>query len=139
MVLQSGYFDDSGSDTGSQYYVVAGFLAPAEQWKGVSNQWAAVLKRESLPYFKMSQAMALKGPFRRGWTAPLRNKLILELVEVIEAINPWRIESFVNRKLFDSFVKGILQTDTFNDPYFMLFYQIVLSAGANAERNRMES
>ena len=134
MVLQAGYFDDSGSDTGSQYYVLAGFLASAEQWKGVSNQWAAALNRESLPYFKMSQAMALDGPFRRGWTVPLRNKLILELADFIEAINPWRIESFLNRRLFDGFVKGILQTDTFNDPYFILFYQIVLSTGANAEK-----
>jgi hypothetical protein len=82
----------------------------------------------------MSQAMALDGPFRRGWTASLRDKLILELIDIIEAINPWRIESFVSRKLFDTFVKGILQTSTFNDPYFMLFYQLVLSAGANAER-----
>ena len=70
MVLQAGYFDDSGSDAGSQYYVLAGFLAPAEQWNGVSNQWAAVLKRESLPYFKMSQAMALDGPARLDCASP---------------------------------------------------------------------
>jgi hypothetical protein len=39
----------------------------------------------------MSEAMALDVQFRRGWTAPLRNKLILELVDIIEAINPWRL------------------------------------------------
>ena len=30
MILQTGYFDDSGSDIGSRYYVLAGFLAPVE-------------------------------------------------------------------------------------------------------------
>jgi hypothetical protein len=134
MILQTGYFDDSGSDIGSRYYVLAGFLAPVEQWKGVANAWAGIIDREGLRYFKMSEAMALDGQFRRGWTAPLRNNLILELIDVVTAINPWRIESFVNRKLFDTFVKGILSARAFDDPYFMLFYQIILSVAANAER-----
>jgi hypothetical protein len=134
MILQAGYFDDSGSDLGSRYYVLAGFIAPVEQWKVVETEWAKILDSEGLPHFKMSQAMALDGPFRRGWTAPLRDKLILQLVDIVNAINPWRIESFVNRKLFNTFIGGLLSSDTFNDPYFMLFYHIVLSAGANAER-----
>jgi hypothetical protein len=134
MVLQTGYFDDSGSDAGSWWYVLAGFIAPVEQWKSFSIEWAEILKREELSFFKMSHAMAMDGQFRRGWTVPLRDKVILELVNVVEAINPWRIESMVDRRLFDTFVKGLLQTDTFADPYFMLFYQIVLSAAANAER-----
>jgi Protein of unknown function (DUF3800) len=134
MILQAGYFDDSGSDVGSRYYTLAGFIAPVEQWQDVSNRWAAILEREGLPYFKMSHAMAFDGHFRRGWTAPLRNKLILELVEIVQAINPWRIECFVNRPLYEIFVKGILKSTIFNDPYFMLFYQIIIATGANAER-----
>ena len=134
MVLQTGYFDDSGSDHGSRWYVLAGFLATVDEWKAVANAWAKTLKREELPYFKMSHAMALDGPFRRGWTPALRNKLILELVDVVTEINPWRVECFINRSLFEAFVKGILESEIFNDPYFMLFYQIVLSVCANAER-----
>lgn len=134
MVLRAGYFDDSGSDAGSQWYVLAGFLATVEEWKMVATSWAGILDREGLPYFKMSQAMALDGPFRHGWSAALRNKLILELVDVVAPINPWRVECFVNRRLFDDYVKGILQSAIFQDPYFMLFYQIVLSVCANAER-----
>ena len=122
MVLQTGYFDDSGSDIGSRYYVLAGFVATVEEWKAVATEWARILEREGLRYFKMSEAMALDGQFRRGWTAPLRDKLIMELIDVVTAINPWRIESFVYRPHFNMFAKGILSTD---DPYFMLFYQIV--------------
>jgi hypothetical protein len=134
MALQTGYFDDSGSDTGSRYYVLAGFIAPNDQWTDVANKWRAALDRENIPFFKMAHAMALDGIFRRGWTAPLRDKLILELAEIVAEIDPWRVECFVNRELFNTFVKGILQTDTFNDPYFMLFYQIVLATAANADR-----
>jgi len=105
MVLQTGYFDDSGSDQGSRWYVLAGFLAPVEEWKAVAGAWAETLKREELPFFKMSSAMAFDGSFRR-WTAPLRNQLILELVDIVSAINPWRIECFLNRQHFDTFVKG---------------------------------
>ncbi len=133
MVLQTGYFDDSGSDSGSEYYVLAGFLAPAEQWESVSLKWANTLGPE-LRYFKMSEAMALGGEFRRGWTASLRDKLILELVDVVKAIEPWRIECFLRRRLFEAFVKGVLDSETFNEPYFILFYQIVLSVAVNAKR-----
>jgi hypothetical protein len=134
MVLQTGYFDDSGSDIGSQWYVLAGFIAPVEQWKAVSTKWAATLDKEpSLRYFKMSEAMAMDGQFRRGWTVPLRDQRILELVEIIEAIDPPRIECFLQRKLFNTFVKGIIRGNAFNDPYFILFYHIVLSIAAHAE------
>ncbi len=134
MVLQAGYFDDSGSDVGSRYYVLGGFIATVDQWKTVSDTWANILIREGLHYFKMSHAMALDGQFRRGWTAALRNTLVLELVDVVTEINPWRIECFVNRSLFETFVRGILSSEIFNDPYFTLFYQIVFAVCANAER-----
>jgi hypothetical protein len=134
MSCKAGYFDDSGSDVGSRYYVLGGFIATVDQWKAVSDAWAKILAREGLAYFKMSHAMALDGQFRRGWSAALRNKLILELVDVVTEINPWRIECFVNRSLFETFVKGIVPTEIFNDPYFMLFYQIVFAVCANAER-----
>jgi hypothetical protein len=133
-VLQAGYFDDSGSDSASRWYVLAGFVANVDQWKGISTTWAQVLKREGLPYFKMSQAMAFDGPFRRNWTAPLRNHLILELVDIVAEVNPRRIECFLQRDLFNNFVKGLLQSDSFSDPYFILFYQIILSIAANAKR-----
>jgi hypothetical protein len=134
MVLQTGYFDDSGSDAGSQYYVLAGFLATVDDWKDISERWATSLDREGLRYFKMKEAMSLRGQFQRGWTEPLRGKLIMELVEIVASKNPWRIECFVRQDLFRNFVKGILHSKIFNDPYFMLFYQIILSISANAER-----
>jgi hypothetical protein len=134
MVSQTGYFDDSGSHFGSQWYVLAGFIASVEQWKTVSTKWAQVLDKEpSLSYFKMSEAMAMDGQFRRGWTVPLRDQRIMELVDVITELDPPRIECFLNRSVFNAFVKGILSGGSFNDPYFLLFYHLILSIAANAK------
>jgi Protein of unknown function (DUF3800) len=135
MVMQTGYFDDSGSDLGSRWYVLGGFLASVEEWKAVSTKWAQVLAREpALDYFKMSQAMAMDGPFRRGWTVPLRNQRIMELVDIIAELNPQRVYAFLRREDFNTFVKDILaEGAVFNDPYFTLFYHICLSIGAHAD------
>jgi hypothetical protein len=122
MILQTGYFDDSGSDVGSQCYVLAGFIASVEDWKAVSTKWAQTLDKEpSLRYFKMSEAMAMDGQFRNGWTVPLRNQRIIELVDIIAELDPPRIECFLKRSHFDTFVKGIIRGDAFSDPYFICF------------------
>jgi hypothetical protein len=134
MVLQTGYFDDSGSDSGSRWYVLAGFIASVENWKTVATKWHDTLKKEpGLPYFKMAEAMAMDGCFRRGWTVPLRDQRILELVQIIEELNPPRIECFLKRSDFNIFVKGLLKSSEFNDPYFILFYHLILSIAANAK------
>jgi hypothetical protein len=112
MVLQTGYFDDSGSDIGSKYYVLAGFLASVEDWEAVSTKWAATLNKEpSLEYFKMSHAMAMDGQFRRGWTVPLRNQRIMELIDIIAELDPPRIECFLRRSHFDDF-EGIIRGES---------------------------
>jgi hypothetical protein len=84
MVMQTGYFDDSGSHAASQYYVLAGFVAPVSDWKLVSDEWAHTINEEGLSYFKMSHAMAMDGQFKRGWTIPLRDQLILKLVKPMQ-------------------------------------------------------
>jgi hypothetical protein len=62
----------------------------------------------------------------------LRNQRIFELVEIIEEFNPPRIECFLRRSHFDSFVKGIIGGQAFDDPYFVCFYHLILSIAANA-------
>jgi len=84
MVIQTGYFDDSGSDALSQYYVLAGFIASVEQWEKVSTKWRHVLDKEpNLRYFKMKEAMNMVRQFERGWTVPLRNQRILSLSRLL--------------------------------------------------------
>jgi hypothetical protein len=135
MVIQTGYFDDSGSDAGSEWYVLAGFIAPDHAWTTVAESWSKTIAKEpGIRYFKMSEAMAMEGQFRTGWTTPLRNQLIMELVDIIEQINPARIECFLKQSDFNSFVGGIVEGNSFNNPYFLLFYHLILSVAANATK-----
>jgi hypothetical protein len=69
---------------------------------------AKALSDEGLQYFKMREAMALDGEFKSGWTAPLRNQLILKLIAIIEEFDPSRIECFLKRSDFDDYVRGII-------------------------------
>jgi hypothetical protein len=132
-IMQTGYFDDSGSDAGSQWYVLSGFIASTEIWNAISIKWRAALNKDPcLRYFKMREAMNMEGQFKRGWTIPLRNQRIFELVEIIEEFDPPRIECFLRRSHFDGFVKGIIGGQAFNDPYFVCFYHLILSIAANA-------
>jgi hypothetical protein len=111
-----------------------GYWWSVEDWKAVSTKWAATLNKEpSLEYFKMSHAMAMDGQFRRGWTVPLRNQRIMELIDIIAELDPPRIECFLRRSHFDDFVKGIIRGESLSNPYFLLFYHLVLSIAANAE------
>src|SRR5215467_1237650 len=123
----------------------ATLLANITSWLASSHQksdgktslqkWRQVLDKEpSLRYFKMAEAMNRAGQFERGWTIPLRDQRVFELVEIIEELDPFRIECFLNRSYFDDFVKGIIRGGhAFNDPYFICFCHIVLSIAARAE------
>jgi hypothetical protein len=83
-----------------------GRLAPATPPPGGTT--AKALSDEGLQYFKMREAMALDGEFKSGWTAPLRNQLILKLIAIIEEFDPSRIECFLKRSDFDDYVRGII-------------------------------
>ena len=135
MVLQTGYFDDSGSDTGSRWYVLAGFIAPVSDWKTFSAKWFDALNKEpNLRYFRMAEAMAMDGQFRNGWNEPLRNQRVVELVDIVAELNPVRVECFLNRSDFNSLVKGLTigGDQSWGDPYFLLFYHLILSVAGNA-------
>jgi hypothetical protein len=135
MEVLTGYFDDSGSHAASEWYVLAGFVAPVSEWQIISDKWTGTLKREGIAHFKMREAMALDGQFKSGWTVPLRNQLIMKLVGIIEDLNPPRIECFLRRSEFDAFVAGIIRGSAFNDPYFILFYHLILSLAVNKDLN----
>lgn len=44
------YFDESGTDTSSTTVVVAGYLAPADDWSALESQWLDALKARNAPY-----------------------------------------------------------------------------------------
>lgn len=49
-----GYFDDSGSHEQSDHFVIAGYLADAEQWDRFNPLWLEVLARYGLTHMRMA-------------------------------------------------------------------------------------
>jgi hypothetical protein len=127
MKLQ-GYFDDSGSSRREPVFVLAGFVSTVEKWQAFSDDWKAKLDESpSLDYFKMSEAAALSGEFGRGWNPALRDQRVFELAEIIARHALVRVDSWCYREPFDDIVRGIVSLPEFQDPYALLFYQLIFA------------
>lgn len=125
MLLQ-GYFDDSGSHPGGGWYVLGGFLSTAGNWKRFSDAWQEVLQKDpAIGYFKMSEAQNFDGQFKR-WPAPLRDQRVFELAEVIDKYAVARIAAVALQKDFNEHIRGVSPWRELDDPYFMLFYQVIV-------------
>lgn len=125
MLLQ-GYFDDSGSHGGDGLYVLGGFLAPSVNWARFNTEWQQALKKEpAIDYFKMSEAISLRGQFER-WPAALRDQKVFKLTEIAEKYTVARISAMVYKQDFDAHIKGASPWRELNNPYFLLYNQIVV-------------
>ncbi|MER9944783.1 DUF3800 domain-containing protein [Mesorhizobium sp. M0092] len=125
MLLQ-GYFDDSGSHGGDGLYVLGGFLAPDVSWARFSAEWQQALAKEpAIDYFKMSEAISLRGQFAR-WPAALRDQKVFELAEVAEKHAVARISAMVYKQDFDAHIKGASPWRELDSPYFLLYNQVVV-------------
>jgi hypothetical protein len=126
IMLLQGFFDDSGSHPESGWYVLAGFISTTGNWKRFSDEWSASLSKDpAIDYFKMSEAHRLTGEFE-GWPRPLRDQKVLELAEVAERFAVARIAAVVNQADYNRFIKGVSPWAELDDPYFMLFNQIIV-------------
>lgn len=86
---------------------------------------AAVLKKDpAIDYFKMSEAISLRGQFDH-WPGPLRDQKVFELAEVAER---WLslASAMVWKEDFDAHIKGASPWRELDNPYFLLFNQIIV-------------
>jgi hypothetical protein len=132
MVLQC-VVDDSGSSSRSKWFVLGGFVAPAESWAKFADEWKAALdKPPGLCYFKSHEATKLDGEFdrKKGWTEELRDQRINELAAIIRKYAVLRVSVSIKHVDFDKYIKSLptpgrmLASDF---PYFMLFTQLMMS------------
>jgi hypothetical protein len=80
-VILRGYIDESADDV---VFVLAGFVAPAEEWAKFSDSWEAALRMTPrISILKTNDAMRLNGEFR-GWTEETRDEKLRLLYSVID-------------------------------------------------------
>lgn len=119
------YVDDSGKAGHSPVMVLAGYLAPAEQWAAFSNEWQALLDECGVPIFRMAEAWRL-GVEWHHLGALGRDQLIARLIGCIRRHAKM---AFVNSMPIEGFNHYLRVTE---DPahhlsriYLVLFYSFL--------------
>jgi hypothetical protein len=125
----SAYVDDSGSEPNAQIYVLGGVVLPTGWWEELQGDWAGVLAHSpSVPYFKASEVWDHnKGPFR-DFTNEQRQQKVRALAEVICDLHPLALSVSVRWKDFLAFKDTVVLPVWGQDPYFFLFYRLLVLA-----------
>jgi len=100
-VMLQVFNDDSQTD---EYYIVAGYVAPRDQWEAITPEWHHVLKHPPrLGYYRTSDAIALKGQFER-FDEPSRNERIAELARtLVDHRHFFGVACWVSKKEFATY------------------------------------
>ena len=141
MVL-NGFVDDSGSGEGKDrgnIFVLAGFVACPKQWEQFSHAWDKICDREpKTPDFKMQKAVRLRNEDGSLiWTEAQRNTRIKQLVRLTKRKAQYRVETVMAWPNYDRVVKGRVPPQ-FDNPYFLGFYNVIVSFAAFMDKANIE-
>jgi hypothetical protein len=130
--------DDSGSEQPAPYYAIAGFISMKQNWDDFADRWYSdVLEgTPQLRYFKRYEAFTATDQFA-DWTKPQIDERIGKCVETINSHVMVRVSRALSRQDYDSYFKGTLPSEV-DDPYFILFYSLILRGHAVPTKLRLE-
>lgn len=140
LVVLQGFVDDSRTSDGAGHanaFVLGGFLAVADDWTGFSDDFESTCDRyPKTPDWHMCEAFRLKGRYKwRDETE--RDARIRELVAVILKWARYRLDTVVSGGNYDMIVRGKLPKEI-DDPYFLCFYSLILSAAEFMNKANLE-
>lgn len=122
LVLET-YSDDSGSGD-PPVYLLAGFVARAEQWGELSERWVEALRGPpKLDYFKMKEAAALEYQFK-GWRERDRDHRLEKLVGIIKDHVLVAVSVAVYHRDYSEVISDKLSKET-DAPYWLIYHAIM--------------
>jgi Protein of unknown function (DUF3800) len=129
-VVLQGFADDSGSGKGTgqgNVFVLAGFISFAADWKRFSDELEELCDCDpQTPDFHMAEAYRIKGKYK--WKdESQRDAKIRDIVSLILKHSRYRVDTVLARPNYDMLVRGKLPQQI-DDPYFICFYNVILSA-----------
>jgi hypothetical protein len=139
VVTIKAFFDDSGSHggpRGSKVCVVAGPVARVKRWHGFYKAWQRALHASpSIGYFKMNEAVTLKGEFSaaNGWTEDMVHRKVQVLTQALVLSVDAHLVAAVNMSNYDAIVRG-KTPDGWDYPYLPCFYHALGTACEHMER-----
>ncbi|MBK76635.1 MAG: hypothetical protein CME85_14275, partial [Henriciella sp.] len=126
----TAFLDDSGSEPQSKHFVLAGFVSAAEQWAQIADRWKEVCDASpSIEYFKMAEAMGMRGQFA-GWSRDERDKKIIAFSAIIPEFTVIQICAYLENPDFEGTIKTLpiynKQIELlYRHPYLLLWYTLI--------------
>ena len=81
-MIFAAYFDASTSQKGRKFVTVSGCLASVARWKTFDSKWHKMLRKESLPYFHMTDFEAYQGHYK-DWNKARHKHLFKKIARTI--------------------------------------------------------
>lgn len=102
MLMLSGYFDKSGQ-ADQAATVVCGYVSTVDKWEQFEIDWRLVLAKTEVPYFHMTDFVACRAPFDKGWKGneQKRKRFLNDLIEIIKSYALRTFSSTVINTAFD--------------------------------------
>jgi len=133
--MMQAFIDDSGKGS-DPVMVLAGYIAPAENWERFSAEWHDALTRMDPPiaYFKMSEAMAYKEQFE-GWSTWRRDLRIARLYRLIEEHVTAAVWTIIPTDAFHRTFAPVAKSHlVWRNPYYFLLFNLI--SEINKDRGR---
>lgn len=102
------YFDESGTHRDSAAFVVAGLIAPQDQWARLSKEWKRELSKYGLAHFHAVDCVHGRKLFQ-GMSKEERDKLLERLARITAHRACWRVWTVVIMKDFRSVFSGLAE------------------------------
>ena len=121
------FVDESGGKGQTRHLVLAGPIAPSEDWACFSDEWhRALVETPAIDLFSMREAAALQGRFH-GWTATARDAKLRRLAELVNRYAQIMIYFAIDLNVHAT-EWGARRPKPFKDPYFWPFHCIIMGA-----------
>jgi hypothetical protein len=80
------YFDESGSQAGSDYICLCGYIAEDENWQMFCQEWGKQLRLDDIPYVHVANLMSRMGVYKsKTWTDGERDDLLSRYINIIRS------------------------------------------------------
>ena len=129
MILQ-GHMDDSGSEPSSPFFVLAGYVLPAESWAAFSDEWDRELKKPTpkpIAYLHMKELgkdEIDKGQFA-GWKIDEIEEKLFGLAKVLKIRQPISLAAHTKWSEYIKFKDRSSRATFIQNPYKALFHEII--------------
>ncbi|MCA1704655.1 MAG: DUF3800 domain-containing protein, partial [Actinobacteria bacterium] len=129
LLVLKAFFDDSGSHDDADYFVVAGYVAPVEEWVQFEGEWQeALAEPRAITYFKSWEAHRRSKEFN-GFSYAEAEEKVRRLADIIVAHVSYEVSVAIPRREYERFVSSLAGTreiQKFSNPYMFCYEYIAI-------------